>query len=109
MTLTIELGALIGAAGLIFTVFCWFYKLIGDGKKEASLRAEAAVGLAGMARDELASHKLHVAETYVTKAGLTEQTAQLMKAIDGVSGKLDHLNGRIDGLMKPATTRARTS
>jgi hypothetical protein len=72
------------------------------------MRAEGAVALASVARDELSAHRLEVAQNYVTKAGLTEQTAQLMKAIDGVSGKIDHLNGRIDGLMKPATARARS-
>jgi len=51
--------------------------------------------------DDLAAHRLEVAQSYVTKAGLQEQTMQIMKAIDGVSGKLDHLNGRIDGLMQP--------
>jgi hypothetical protein len=50
--------------------------------------------------DDLAAHRLHVAETYTTKAGMHEQTLQIMKAIDGVSGKLDHLNGRIDGMMQ---------
>lgn len=58
--------------------------------------------------DDLAAHRLEVAQSYVTKAGMQEQTMQIMKAIDGVSGKLDHLNGRIDGLMQPKTTRSRT-
>lgn len=108
MTLTIELGVIIAAAGLIFTVFGWFYKLIGDAKKEAALKAEAAIALVGVTRDELAAHRLEVAQTYVTKAGMSEQTQQIMKAIDGVAGKIDHLNGRIDGLMKPAASRARS-
>lgn len=46
--------------------------------------------------DDLASHKLHVAETYTTKAGMQEQTAQIMKALDGVSSKIDYTNGRLD-------------
>ena len=108
MTLTIELGVIISAAGLIFAVFGWFYKLIGDAKRDAGLRAEASSALAGSVRDELSAHKLHVAETYVTKAGMQEQTMQVMKAIDGVAGKIDHLNGRIDSLMKPITSRARS-
>jgi hypothetical protein len=32
-----------------------------------------------------------------------------MKAIESVGAKVDHLNGRIDGLMQPKTTRSRTS
>lgn len=54
--------------------------------------------------DDLAAHKLEVAQTYVTKAGMQEQTLQIMKAIDSVGSKIDHLNGRIDGLMQPKTT-----
>jgi len=65
--------------------------------------------VAGMIRrntDDLAAHRLHIAEVYVTKAGMTEQTAQIMAAINGVSGKLDHLTGRIDALYKPAARRS---
>lgn len=54
--------------------------------------------------DDLAAHRLHVSEKYVTKEGLTEQTNQLIKAIDGVSSKIDHMSGRIDGMfVKPPT------
>lgn len=47
-------------------------------------------------RDELAAHKLHVAETYVTKAGMQEQTTQIMKAIEGVGNRIDGLHERLD-------------
>ena len=81
---------------------------IDEGKAELAHWSYVRRGRSGgVARQELADHKLHVAENYVTKVGMAEQTAQIMKAIDGVSGKLDHLTGRIDGLMKPSTrTRA---
>ncbi|MGC0054510.1 hypothetical protein ACNSPG_15855 [Brucella pituitosa] len=58
-------------------------------------------------RADLAAHKLHVAETYVTKAGMSEQTAQIMKAIDGVGSKIDRTNDRLDTFMQPKTTRTR--
>lgn len=57
--------------------------------------------------DALAAYKLHVAETYTTKVSLAEQTAQIMKAIDSVSAKIDYTNGRLDSMMKPATSRSR--
>lgn len=57
-------------------------------------------------RADLSDYKLHVAETYVTKAGMSEQTAQLMKAIDNVGSKIDRTNDRLDGMMQPKTTRA---
>lgn len=59
--------------------------------------------------DDLAAYRTHVAESYVTKSGMAEQTAQIMSAINGVSGKLDHLTGRIDALYAPKPiTRTRT-
>ncbi|OAM73053.1 hypothetical protein [Devosia elaeis] len=109
MTLTWEIvAAFLVAGGAVAGGFWRIYALIETAKKDAVTRAEAAIALVGVTRDELAAHKLHVAETYTTKAGLAEQTAQIMKAIDGVSGKIDHLNGRIDGLMKPTASRARS-
>jgi hypothetical protein len=47
-------------------------------------------------RSDLAAHKLHTAETYVTKAGMQEQTAAIMKAIDSVGDKIDRTNERLD-------------
>ncbi|MBW9089308.1 hypothetical protein JNB91_15845 [Rhizobium wenxiniae] len=40
--------------------------------------------LPALARDELAAHKLHVAETYINKAGMRETAEQIMEAIHGV-------------------------
>lgn len=54
---------------------------------------------ADKATADLAAHKLHVAEAYATKAGLSEQTAQIMKAIDTVGVKIDRTNERLDNLM----------
>ena len=111
MTITWEIiSAFLVVGGVVAGSFWRIWGLIGDAKREAMLRADAAIALASVAREELAAHKLHTAETFVTKAGMQEQTTQIMKAIESVGGKLDHLNGRIDGLMQPkaAATRART-
>ncbi|RWN51371.1 MAG: hypothetical protein EOS04_24165 [Mesorhizobium sp.] len=65
--------------------------------------------LIGKVRDDLAAHKLHVAEHYVTKTGLAEQTTQIMKAIDGVADRLDGVNQRLDRVFEqPKTTRRTT-
>ena len=45
---------------------------------------------------QLAAYKLHVAETYTTKANMSEQTAQIMKAIDNVVTKIDRVSERLD-------------
>ncbi|QPC43480.1 hypothetical protein HW532_12715 [Kaustia mangrovi] len=60
---------------------------------------------------DLAAYKLHVSETYVTKAGLSEQTRQIMDAIGGVNGSIERLNERIDRVFeapKPARRRRST-
>lgn len=104
MTMTIELGVVLALIGIATAAFWRIWGLIGDAKKDALLRADAAAALAGVARDELAAHKLHVAEVYVTKAGMSEQTERIMRSLEGVGEKIDRTNERLDALMlaKPA-------
>ncbi|UGX87141.1 hypothetical protein [Phyllobacterium meliloti] len=68
-------------------------------------------GEIGKVRDDLAAHKLHTAETFVTKAGMQEQTNQIMRSIEGIGDKIDKVNDRIDRWVehqgKPVT-RARS-
>jgi hypothetical protein len=52
---------------------------------------------------DLAEHKLHVAETYVTKAGMQEQTGQIMRAIEGVGNRIDGLHERLDRAFERTT------
>ncbi|RUW52990.1 MAG: hypothetical protein E5Y51_23420 [Mesorhizobium sp.] len=56
-------------------------------------------------RDELAAHKLHTAETYVTKTGMQEQTQAIMKAIDSVAERLDGMNSRLDRVFEAKPVR----
>jgi len=68
--------------------------------------------LVASVKDELAAHRLHTAETYVTKAGMQEQTASLMKAIEGVGSRLDArldgVNDRLDRLYESKTPARRS-
>lgn len=57
------------------------------------------------ARDGLAAHKLHVAEHYVPKAGMQDQTAQITKTIDSVGDRVDGVNQRFDRLYGPKPAR----
>lgn len=83
-------GALTGA-------FWRVYGLIKDASNEGK-----------EAKRELAAHKLHVAETYVTKAGLNEQTNQILKSIEGVGSRIDGLHERIDRVLEQRSTRSRS-
>ena len=55
------------------------------------------------AEKELAAYKLHVAESFVTKQGLNEQTDRLMRAIEGLGVKIDRTNERMDQAFMPTT------
>jgi hypothetical protein len=62
-------------------------------KLDAKIKAveeEAAEEAAANAK-ELANHKIHVAETYISKAGHRETTDQILRAIEGLGGRIDSL------------------
>lgn len=98
MTITTELVAFII---LVFGAVSGVWWRVEGKVKGAEDKASAAGA-------ELAAHRLHVAETYVTKAGLSEQTSQIMKALDSVGAKIDRTNERLDNLMQPKTRTTRT-
>lgn len=90
-----EIMAVVGFGILIFGTiagaFWRFWALIAEAGSKGQ-----------KAQDDLASYKTHVAELYVTKAGMNEQTAQIMKAIDGVGDRLDGVNLRLDRVIETA-------
>jgi archaellum component FlaC len=78
-------------------------------KSEASLLASAANALASLTRQELAEHRLHVAETYSTKAGIRETKEEIMDAIHGVKAAVDHMAGRVDRVVENQTKPTRAA
>lgn len=102
--MTAELWAqLVGGIGFFVMLFgaifgVWKYL---DGKLTTARKETAAV------ERDLAAHRIHTAEIYVTKAGLSEQTSQIMKALDSVGAKIDRTNERLDNLMQPKTRSTR--
>lgn len=60
-------------------------------------------------RDELSAHRLHTAETYVTKSGLRELKDEILGAVSGIRDDVRHLATRIDTMheaaSKPRPTR----
>lgn len=61
-------------------------------------KVKGADDKATRALEDLADHRLHVAETYITKAGMREVKEEIMGAIHDVKSSVDHLGGRIDGI-----------
>ena len=98
--------ALLGAiAGLWWRVEA----KVERAKTEASLLASAANALASLTRQELAEHRLHVAETYSTKAGIRETKEEIMEAIHGVKAAVDHMAVRVDRVVENQTQSVRTA
>ncbi|MBZ9980381.1 hypothetical protein LB521_04370 [Mesorhizobium sp. BR-1-1-8] len=56
-------------------------------------------------KDELAAHKVHTAETYVTKAGMQEQTNALMRAIESIGSRIDSMSERLDRVFEAKPDR----
>ncbi len=78
---------------------------VEKAKVEASTIAATANALASLTRQELAEHKLHTAETYVTKQGLSEQTQSLLRAIESLGTRIDSIGERIDNIIVSRSIR----
>lgn len=107
---TISISTILVVIGMLSGGLWFLWSRIEGAKKEASLRAEAAHALASTTKAELADHKLHVAEKYVTKEGMSEQTERIMNAISDVGARVEGLGPRIDRLYEnqPAPRARRT-
>ncbi|HEU4986849.1 MAG TPA: hypothetical protein VFT89_07270 [Rhizobiaceae bacterium] len=77
---------------------------VNEARREAGLKADAAATLAQLIERQLAEHKLHVAETYITKAGLRESTEQLVTGMNGILERVDRLNERLDRVIESRET-----
>ncbi len=99
MTITAELVVFIIT---VFGAVSGVWWRVESKVKGAEDKADKAAG-------DLASYKTHVAETFATKAGLQEQTAQLLRAIEGVGNRIDGLHERLDRVFEQRTTGRRAS
>jgi hypothetical protein len=99
-------GFFIVVAGFLFGLWKYIDAKLTAVRAEASQKADAAAALANMARAELSAYQTKVAETYVTKQGMHEQTEHLLRAIESIGTRIDSLTSRIDNLIKPRSTRS---
>jgi hypothetical protein len=82
---------------------------VDRAKAEAVEKATLAAKEASEVRSELAAHRLHCAESFITKAGMRETTEQIMDAIHGVKQAVDHMALRVDRVVEnQAKPRARS-
>lgn len=99
-----ELMAVVGffvmLFGFLFGLWKYIESRINTARSDSLSRSDSAVALASLARQELSEHKLHVAETYITKAGMRETTDQIMDAIHGVKTAVDSMALRVDRVVE---------
>ncbi|MEH6718819.1 MAG: hypothetical protein V7704_08055 [Aurantimonas endophytica] len=72
---------------------------VEKAEKSAHTRADAVSQMASLTNMQLAEYKTHVAETYITKAGMRESTEHIMEAIGGMRSSIDSLSGRVDRVL----------
>jgi hypothetical protein len=104
------IGFFVMLMGAISGVWWRIEGRVDRAKDEAVRKAADAAREAASVRADLAAHRLHVAEQYVSKQGLRETTDQIMEAIHGVKTAVDHMTARVDRIVenqvKRPTTRA---
>lgn len=101
MTVTTELvGFIILVLGFVTGAWVRIEAIVTRARTESLAAAQIAANRAEVTASALAEHRLHVAETYVSKVGLREQTERIMAAIEGVGGQVSHLNERIDRVIE---------
>ncbi len=96
----IPFAAVLGIIGMLFGFWKYIDSKLISVRVESTTGVAAAQALAQLARSELAEHRLHVAESYITKAGMREQTEQLMDAIHGVKAAVDSMALRVDRVVE---------
>lgn len=77
--------------------------------KVAEDKAEKVQERSDKVAADLAAFRIHSAETFATKAGLQEQTAQLLRAIEGIGNRIDGVHERLDRAFEQRTSSRRTS
>ncbi len=88
-----ELFALVGffilVSGTLWGIWWRIESKVDAAKKDSSVLSSAAQASASLAREELSSFRVHVAETYVSKSGHRESTEQILEAINRLNERLD--------------------
>jgi len=113
---TLNLPTILTIIVTVVGVVTWLVRLegrVGAGTKDlsdAEKRIDGVHTLTLLTQNQLADYKTHVAEHYVTKAGMSEQTDRLMKAVNDVGQRVESIGSRIDHFYAnpPRTPQRRT-
>lgn len=109
---TLNLPTLITIIVTVVGVVTWLVRLEGrvganaKDQSDAEKRIDGVHALVVLNQNQLAEYKTHVAEHYVTKQGMNEQTDRLMKAVNDVGSRVESIGARIDNFYaNPPTAR----
>lgn len=112
---TLNLPTLFTIIVTVVGVVTWLVRLEGrvgstaKDQSDAEKRIDGIHALSVLSQNQLAEYKTHVAETYVTKQGMNEQTDRLMKAVNDVGSRVESIGARIDHFYQnPPTRTSRT-
>lgn len=98
MTITGELVTLfLAVMGALAGVWWRVESKITAAREDAIKVANVAIAAASEASKDLAAHKIYAAETFSTKAGLTEALNRVHDALDKLADRIDLLidQGRV--------------
>lgn len=101
MTITSELVVfIITVLGALGAIWARIEAIVSRARAEAMLAANNASSKADVVASDLAAHRLHVAETYVSKAGLRDQVGQVMDLLRDVQNDVGSVNERLDRVIE---------
>ena len=101
MTITSELVVfIIAVLSALAGVWARIEAVVSRARTEALSAASAASSRADIIASDLAAHRLHVAETYVSKAGLRDQVGQVMDLLRDVQNDVGSVNERLDRVIE---------
>jgi predicted translin family RNA/ssDNA-binding protein len=80
-------------------------KVAREVRTETNTAVQAAHAQARLAADMLAEHKIHAAETYVTRDSVREMKDEIMGAVRDMKAGVDHLNERLDRVIEGPAKR----
>lgn len=86
------MGVILFGVSILGALFGWWRYVESKITKAADKADKVA--------EDLAEHKLHIAQTYITKAGMRETRDEIMEAIHGVKTAVDHMALRVDRVVE---------
>jgi hypothetical protein len=90
MTNAFDFTINIPSLGVMIAAILWLARIEFSGRANAKAIDKTATKVDAIS-DSLSKHKLHAAETFATKDGMTETMRDVRASVDKLSGRIDDL------------------